>query len=248
MEINKVKTVFSLVLAAVFVVAGAVIFVTADGYTPEPFQQTPSNTTAAAVQPTEPTPPTVPTEVTIPTAPTVPTEVTIPTVPTAPTEPTENPPTPPTEPTDEPTAPTPEPSSPYTRTVTLGQFSVSDPGFEENRRGWETIGGSVGSSSSWTVADFTGSKYLILEFDGVPLNNIDFVWRSPDAGVHWAQTPFRPDVMQDGVLVIELSKIKDYAQFVTAPNLTVFVSYYGEMGDSTWAELPLKDAYFANDR
>ena len=133
----------------------------------------------------------------------------------------------------------------YVRNITLGEFTVQNNDNPAQQKGWATHGIELDSgylSNSWSAWEFTSSRYLILEFYDEPDDPFQFVWRGYNAydGWNWVQTN---DLRAQGNhLVIDLYDINGYYDYITYPELLIYVCYW----DDSWLDLPLKDAYFAD--
>jgi len=125
----------------------------------------------------------------------------------------------------------------YNRTVTLGQFVITDPSWS-GARGWTNdFDWAANRTRPWTAADFINSRYLVLEFENVPDGNLDFIWLGDSNDWTWKQTSVKP---AGNTLVIDLRQIEDYNLYVRCKVIKIYIGYY------SWEELGLKDAYFAD--
>ena len=135
------------------------------------------------------------------------------------------------------------PTSKYKRTVTLGKPFISN---SDSQGGWETKG-IEGTKSTFSVADFTSSKYLVLEFNEIPdyetHQNFGFAWRSIEDELYWYQNQYKKVDVVDNVLVIDLSKIKESAEYNSKRST---LQIYIWIDNMPWKDIPLKDAYFAD--
>ena len=238
-KFSKVKVVFQLIVATILVVAGIATLVMAENKDePVPHEPTPTTTAAPVVTTAAPVVTTAAPVTT--TAAVVDTQApdttaggdvtTAPDVTTAATESTTAAVT---------TAPF---VNPYTRTLTLGRFNARDA--TANQGGWETNGVN-GRSSTYTVAQFTGAKYLVVEFTEIPegVHNFGFAWRSLVDEMWWNQTQTRANTIENNMWVIDLTKMNGAANFkssLTALEVFIWVD------DLPWGTLKMKEAYLAN--
>jgi hypothetical protein len=167
-----------------------------------------------------------------------------------PPPPTQSPVSPNTTPDDSPPPTSPDTAtSPsaggYTRTVTLGGFTIVNDDLPDNQKGWCSDNDS-GLPSSGSVSDFTSAQYLIVEFDKAPAGGIYFVWVGDSDGAKWNQTDqVVPDLgTSETTLVINLSKINGYDDYVKCTGFVkIFLGYHS----SSWNDLGITDAYLAVD-
>jgi hypothetical protein len=161
--------------------------------------------------------------------------------------------TPPT--TDNPATDSPPPTSPdtgtppdldgYTRTVTLGGFTIVNDDLPDHQKGWCSDNDS-GLPSSGSVADFISAQYLIVEFERAPIGGVYFVWVGDSDGESWNQTNgVVPDLgTSEKTLVIDLTKMNKYDDYVKCTRLVkIFLGYHS----SSWNDLGIVDAYLAVD-
>jgi hypothetical protein len=124
----------------------------------------------------------------------------------------------------------------YRRTVTLGQFVITDPSWLQ-AKGWTNdFDWAANRIRPWTAADFINSRYLVLEFETAPDENIEFIWLGDANDWTWRQASITPE---GNVLVIDLRQIADYNLYVRCKFIKIYI------GCHSWDDLTLKDAYFA---
>jgi serine/threonine protein kinase len=141
-----------------------------------------------------------------------------------------------TEPPVTTTTPPPMPEPQYVRTVTLGQFEWNNEDAPETQQGWISDG-YAGLRTSLTIQNFKQSRYLIIEFETVPLGNVNLYWNSELNP--WSRYEI-PGLQTR--YIIDMTLIPNYNLYLESDEIRLLLGYY----NSTWADLRLKDAYFAN--
>jgi hypothetical protein len=128
----------------------------------------------------------------------------------------------------------------YIRKVTLGQFSINQVANPTRHKGWATSGVIIENlDSTFTARDFT-RRYLVLELGAEPAGDFLFAWveKGAPAG-SWTQTDNLK--AQGTTLVIDMTQINGYDQYIQLTDMLIYVCYF----DDSWDDLPLLDAYFA---
>jgi hypothetical protein len=249
-KFSKAKVIFQLIVAVVFMGAGIVTLIMAQGRE-EPVPPPPNhNITQAPPQVTERPPEVVTTIAEVVTdEPPATTDQPDPNSTEASPAETTAPPTA----TDPPVTTAAEPTGRYTRVMSLGAFNAVD--IDGNQRGWETDGvispppSNQRRSSPYTIAQFTAPRYLVLELEEIPegTNNLSFAWRSSANSQFWHQT--RTDVadVEDNLWVIDLRLMKGGTLFNTTNLTNEGLELIVWVSNLDWgSDVILKEAYFAN--
>jgi hypothetical protein len=127
----------------------------------------------------------------------------------------------------------------YMRKATLGQFQILRLDNPTSQLGWATSGVVIDDlASPFTMRDFT-RRYLVLEFGKEPDGDFQFAWIDWADLDSWTQTDNLK--AQGTTLVIDMTRINGYEQYVLCADMLIYVCYY----DDSWDDLPLIDAYFA---
>ena len=133
----------------------------------------------------------------------------------------------------------PSPGGSFVSRVRLGDFSLVNNSAPDLQRGWHT-NGVDNTFSPWSSKDFTSHRYLVIELGAVPKGVFQFAWQGDGNDWGWSQTNGFETLGK--TLIIDMTQIIGYEQFLKSDNIKFFVSYYND----SWLDFLPINAYFAD--